>query len=626
MTGTTRLATALVLAATAGGAAAQEVAVITPYLAQPGTQFYVDGFTARAGELGWQVNVIDTAGDVAAVISRIEDVVVQGVDAIVINVDPAQVGAGLQAAADAGIPVVGMDAGSDPLVQANITSNGYAMAAETAVYVANRIGGEGNVVMFTFDPFPPVQVRGAIADAVFGNFPDITVIDRITPDVSDGGIADSRARMEASPRRQSRAGQHRGGLGRVGPARAGRLAGHRGRRARGRGDRDHGDRRQSAGAGCHRAGRQLRGLRRAGLRGDRPDHGRHGRAHSGGRAGRAAGDLCADPSHHRRQRDRRVRPARAAGETRPSHVLDLQGIGRRFGAVRALEDVSLSLRSGEVHALMGENGAGKSTLIRILAGLDSPDAGRIALDGAALASGSPATMRAAGLRFIHQELHPVPGLSVAENMVLDHPYPRRFGLVDWRALHRIAGAALARLGLGRLDPRAPMSTLGAGDQMLVRIASSLIGGGAWAYVMDEPTAALTTGESDQLFRVIDELLAQGAAVLYVSHRMGEVMRLAHRVTVLRDGRHISTKLKDETDEVRVIADMTGRTLEGLFPPRTRPHGDAVVLHAGGCRPRACGRRRSSCARARSSGWPGSRARGAGRSCARYWGTGPAPGR
>ncbi|MFZ9950375.1 MAG: substrate-binding domain-containing protein [Gemmobacter sp.] len=191
------LAAAATVGAIAQAAQAQEVAVITPYLAQPGTQFYVDGFSARAAELGWTVNVIDTAGDVAAVISRIEDVVTQGVDAIVINVDPAQIGAGLKTAADAGVPVVGMDAGSDPLVAANITSNGYAMAAETAVYVANRIGGAGKVVMFTFDPFPPVQVRGAIADAVFGNFPDIEVIDRITPDVSDGGIADSRARMEA---------------------------------------------------------------------------------------------------------------------------------------------------------------------------------------------------------------------------------------------------------------------------------------------------------------------------------------------------------------------------------------------------------------------------------------------
>ncbi|MFK7792107.1 MAG: substrate-binding domain-containing protein [Devosiaceae bacterium] len=181
----------------AGTAAAQDVAVITPYLSQPGTQFYVDGFTARAEENGWTVNVIDTAGDVAAVISRMEDVVTQGVDAIVINVDPAQVGAGLQSAADAGIPVVGMDAGNDPLVAANITSNGYAMATETAVYVANRIGGEGGIVMFTFDPFPPVQVRGVVADAIFGNFPDIEVLDRITPDVSDGGIADSRAQMEA---------------------------------------------------------------------------------------------------------------------------------------------------------------------------------------------------------------------------------------------------------------------------------------------------------------------------------------------------------------------------------------------------------------------------------------------
>jgi ribose transport system substrate-binding protein len=188
---------ASVLAFAASAVLADTVAVITPYLAQPGTQFYVEAFEARAAELGWEVNVIDTAGDVAAVIARIEDQVTAGVDAIVINVDPAQVGAGLQAAADAGIPVVGMDAGNDPLLAANVTSNGYAMAAETAVYVANRIGGAGNVVMFVFDPFPPVQVRGAIADAVFANHPDITVLDRVTPDVADGGIADSRAKMEA---------------------------------------------------------------------------------------------------------------------------------------------------------------------------------------------------------------------------------------------------------------------------------------------------------------------------------------------------------------------------------------------------------------------------------------------
>lgn len=181
----------------AGAAAAERIAVITPYLSQPGTQFYVDAFQAAAKDNGWNVNVIDTAGDVAAVISRMEDMVTQNVDAIVINVDPAQVAAGLQSAKDAGIPVFGMDAGADPLLVTNVTSNGYAMAAQTAAYVADRIGGAGNIVMFVYDPFPPVRQRDVVAEAVFSNYPDIKVIDKVTPDVSDGGIADSRAKMEA---------------------------------------------------------------------------------------------------------------------------------------------------------------------------------------------------------------------------------------------------------------------------------------------------------------------------------------------------------------------------------------------------------------------------------------------
>lgn len=178
-------------------ALAQNVTVVTPYLAQPGTQMFVEGFEAEAAKLGLKSNVIDTAGDVAAVISRIEDAVAKKVDAIVINVDPEQIAAGLEVAKEAGIPVIGMDSGASPLLVTNITSNGYAMAAETSVYVANRIGGKGKVVMFVFDAFPPVQIRGVIADAVFGNFPDIEVSDRVTPDVQDGGIADSRAKMEA---------------------------------------------------------------------------------------------------------------------------------------------------------------------------------------------------------------------------------------------------------------------------------------------------------------------------------------------------------------------------------------------------------------------------------------------
>ena len=172
-------ATAVAVASLAGSAFAAKVAVITPYMAQPGTQAYVEAFQAVAKDKGWDVNVIDTQNDVAAVISRIQDMVTQKVDAIVVNVDPAQITAGLQAAKDANIPVIGMDAGADPLLVTNVTSNGYAMAAETSSYVADRIGGKGNVVMFVFDAFPPVQARGVVASAVFGNYPDIKIIDKV---------------------------------------------------------------------------------------------------------------------------------------------------------------------------------------------------------------------------------------------------------------------------------------------------------------------------------------------------------------------------------------------------------------------------------------------------------------
>jgi ribose transport system substrate-binding protein len=189
-------AAALVLASGAAWAAGK-VTVVTPYLAQPGTQFYVEAFQAEAAKEGWEVNVVDTKGDIAGTIAALETAATQKPDAIVINVDPSQVAAGLEAAKAAGVPVFGMDAGANPLLVTNVTSNGYAMAADTAAYVANRIGGKGKVVMFVFDAFPPVQQRGIIADAIFKNSPDITILDRVTPDVQDGGIADSRAKMEA---------------------------------------------------------------------------------------------------------------------------------------------------------------------------------------------------------------------------------------------------------------------------------------------------------------------------------------------------------------------------------------------------------------------------------------------
>jgi ribose transport system substrate-binding protein len=195
---TTKLAVfAAALALSATSALAAKITIVTPYLAQPGTQYYVEAFQEVAKQNGWDVNVVDTKGDIAAVISRIEDAANQKVDAIVLNADPAQVTAGLETAKAAGVPVFGMDAGANPLIVTNVTSNGYEMAATTASYVVNRIGGKGGVVEFVFDAFPPVQVRGVIADTIFKNNPDIKVIDRVTPDVQDGGIADSRAKMEA---------------------------------------------------------------------------------------------------------------------------------------------------------------------------------------------------------------------------------------------------------------------------------------------------------------------------------------------------------------------------------------------------------------------------------------------
>lgn len=262
-------------------------------------------------------------------------------------------------------------------------------------------------------------------------------------------------------------------------------------------------------------------------------------------------------------------------------VLTLEGLSRRYGAVQALDDVSVRFRADEVHALMGENGAGKSTLIKLIAGLEAPDCGRILLDDAPLALASAAEAHAAGLRFIHQELHTVPALSVAENMHLNHPYPLRFGLVNWRALNAVAKAALARLRLDHIDPASPMSRLGSGDQMLVRIAATLVEDSdtpPWLYVMDEPTAALTGAEAEALFAVIGELRAAGAGVIYVSHRMAEVMRLSDRVSVLRDGKLASSLSIDRTDERTIIHDMTGRDLSALFPPRSQnPAGGAPCL-------------------------------------------------
>jgi len=251
-------------------------------------------------------------------------------------------------------------------------------------------------------------------------------------------------------------------------------------------------------------------------------------------------------------------------------LISLKSVTKAYAGVPALRGVDLDIAAGEIHALMGENGAGKSTLIKILAGVVSPDTAQIGVEGRSVSIDSPATAYGLGLRFIHQELNIVPALSVAENIFLGRAYPRRAGLfVDWRALHATARQALQTLGITHIDTRRKMAQLSVGDRMLVKISSAFLsdpGSPARLYVMDEPTAALTRAESEQLFRVLREIRASGNSVLYVSHRLDEVMALCDRATVLRDGKSIDSGAMAGITHDDLVAMMIGRKVEEAYPP------------------------------------------------------------
>ncbi len=259
---------------------------------------------------------------------------------------------------------------------------------------------------------------------------------------------------------------------------------------------------------------------------------------------------------------------------------------KSYYGIPALIDASLELRGGEVHALIGENGAGKSTLIKLLAGVLPANSITIHVHGKPVSINHAQESFDAGLRFIHQELNVVPQLSVAENIFLSQPYPKWMGLfVQWNQLNKRAQDVLAQLGVSHISPRTVMARLSPGNQMLVKIASMFAGedmaenseSGAWIYVMDEPTAALTGLEATMLFDVINRLREQGRAVLYVSHRLDEIFQIADRVTVMRDGRVMATKRIEDTSPDELIRLMTGRTLQQVFPPREAPPGKRELL-------------------------------------------------
>ena len=262
----------------------------------------------------------------------------------------------------------------------------------------------------------------------------------------------------------------------------------------------------------------------------------------------------------------------ATAQDKPRLVM--RGITKAFGRNQALGGVDLTVMPGEVHALVGENGAGKSTLMKVLSGAHAPDAGTMELDGEAYAPRDPQAARARGVGMIYQELSIAPHLTVAENLVLGAE-PRRGGLVDREAARRLARETLAGLGHGDIDVDAPAGKLSISRLQIVEIGRSLALG-CKVIVFDEPTSSLAQEDVRRLFELIDRLAARGIAILYISHFLEEVRRLASRLTILRDGRSVAGFRTAEVDDARIVAEMVGRDVRELYPRSARRAGEVVL--------------------------------------------------
>jgi ABC-type sugar transport system ATPase subunit len=243
----------------------------------------------------------------------------------------------------------------------------------------------------------------------------------------------------------------------------------------------------------------------------------------------------------------------------PSFI-EIAGVTKRFPGALALDRVSMDFRPGEVHAVIGENGAGKSTLMNILAGDLQPNEGEVRIDGRSHRFSSPLDSRAAGVVVVYQELALCPTLSIAENIMMSEVATRSVAAFTPRAaMRREARAALARLGMASLDPDAKVGGLTVAEMQLVEIARA-VRQRARALVLDEPNSALSTRESERLFEIVRQLRREGVTVIYVSHRLKEVLELADRITIMRDGRVVETLDNHDLDEGRLIRAMVGRDL------------------------------------------------------------------
>lgn len=252
----------------------------------------------------------------------------------------------------------------------------------------------------------------------------------------------------------------------------------------------------------------------------------------------------------------------------------MRGIHKRFGATQALAGVDFSVAPGEVVALVGENGAGKSTLMKVLSGAHVPDAGVMRLDGRPYRPGHPHAARMAGVAMVYQELSLVPHLSVAENILLGIE-PVRWGLLGWRAMRDRARDALERVGHPEIDPAQPARTLSVGNQQLVEIARALAAGSR-VLVLDEPTSSLPREDVTRLFELVDALKHQGIGVVYISHFIEEVRRVADRVVVLRDGQTVGEGRAAELEPATIVAMMVGRDIGEMYPHGTHTPGETVL--------------------------------------------------
>ena len=273
--------------------------------------------------------------------------------------------------------------------------------------------------------------------------------------------------------------------------------------------------------------------------------------------------------------DRKPDAARDANAgARGTARLELRRASKAFGRVRALSDGTLTLRSGEVHALLGENGAGKSTLVKILAGVYRPDSGELLIDGVERHFATPADARDAGIAVIYQEPTLFFDLSVAENIHMGRQPVDRFGRIDYDAMHREVGELLASLGVD-LRPERRVRGLSIADQQVIEIAKAL-SLNANVLIMDEPTAALSGVEVERLFTVARSLRDEGRALMFISHRFDEVFDLCDTVTVMRDGTYIATSSLAETTVDDLVQQMVGREVDELFPKLEAEIGEVVL--------------------------------------------------